>query len=89
MKPCSDVLHYPIDLEFLPDKFTLPAIHLYQAVLGKSLDSRNFSKKLMATEVLKKLKEKKSIGAHRAPYLYNFNKKEYKAALKTGEFFIF
>jgi hypothetical protein len=38
----------------------------------------------MATGIISKLSETKSIGAHRSPFLYTFNKKEYQKGLKTG-----
>ncbi len=79
------IAHRPIGYELLPKKFTLPEIHaLYETILGKSLDDRNFAKRLMATGILAKLNETKSIGAHRSPYLYMFNKREYQKGLKTG-----
>jgi 8-oxo-dGTP diphosphatase len=79
------IAHYPIGYELLPEKFTLPEIHaLYETILGKSLDERNFTKRLMATGIITKLNETRHIGAHRSPFLYKFNKKEYKKGLKTG-----
>jgi len=79
------IAHYPIGYELLPKKFTLPEIHaLYETILGKSLDDRNFAKRLMATGIITKLSETKSIGAHRSPFLYTFNKKKYQKGLKTG-----
>jgi 8-oxo-dGTP diphosphatase len=84
------IYHYPVGYELLPEKFTLPEIHsLYETILGKSLDSRNFARKLMATGIVKKLSETKSIGAHRSPFLYTFDKKKYNAALKNGMFLAF
>ena len=84
------IYHYPIGYELLPEKFTLPEIHnLYETILGKSLDSRNFARKLLATGIIKKLNETKSIGAHRSPFLYKFDKKKYDAALKNGMFLAF
>jgi ADP-ribose pyrophosphatase YjhB (NUDIX family) len=84
------IYHYPVGYELLPEKFTLPEIHnLYETILGKSLDSRNFTRKLMATGILKKLSETRSIGAHRSPFLYKFDKKKYDAALKNGMFVAF
>lgn len=81
---------YPIGYELLPEKFTLPEIHnLYETILGKPLDNRNFLRKLMATGIIKKLNEMKSIGAHRSPFLYKFDKKKYDAALKNGMFLAF
>jgi ADP-ribose pyrophosphatase YjhB (NUDIX family) len=81
---------YPVGYELLPDKFTLPEIHnLYETILGKPLHNGNFSRKLMSTGIVKKLAEKRSIGAHRSPFLYKFDKKRYDAALKNGLFFGF
>ncbi len=77
--------HYPIGLNMLPEKFTLSEIHeLYVTLLGKKLDVSNFPKKLITLKLLKKLEEKRSIGAHRSPYLYSFDKQKYELALKEG-----
>lgn len=79
------IAHYPIGYELLPKKFTLPEIHaLYETILEKSLDDRNFAKRLMATGIITKLNETRYIGPHRAPFLYKFNKKEYQKGLKSG-----
>jgi ADP-ribose pyrophosphatase YjhB (NUDIX family) len=77
--------HYPIGYNMLPEKFTLSEIHcLYETLLGKKLDISNFPKKLIALGLLKKLNEKRSIGAHRSPHLYKFEKTAYDKALKEG-----
>ena len=77
--------NYPIGYELLPPKFTLPEIHsLYETILGKKLDDRNFSKKLLATGIIKKLGERRNIGPHRSPFLYVFDTEKYNEALKNG-----
>lgn len=77
--------HYPIGSNLLPAKFTLTEIRaLYETLLGKKLDVSNFPKKLIALGLLNKLAEKRSIGAHRSPHLYSFNKTRYNHALKEG-----
>jgi ADP-ribose pyrophosphatase YjhB (NUDIX family) len=79
------IAHYPIGYELLSEKFTLPEIHsLYETILDKTLDSRNFSKKLIATGIVIKLNETRSIGAHRSPFLYKFDKNRYNEGLKNG-----
>lgn len=79
------IAHYPIGYELLPEKFTLPEIHnLYETILGRSLDDRNFSKRLIASGIIVKLDEKRQIGAHRSPFLYKFDKERYDEGLKTG-----
>ena|SRR5579859_680722 len=77
--------HYPIGYNLLPAKFTLSEIHsLYETLLGKKLDISNFPKKLISLGLLKKTAEKRSIGAHRSPHLYRFDKVCYENALKEG-----
>jgi len=79
------IAHFPIGYELLTEKFTLPEIHsLYETILGKSLDDRNFTKKLLATGIIIKLNETKKIGAHRSPFLYKFDKEKYEEGLKSG-----
>ncbi|AMR33661.1 hypothetical protein A0256_20620 [Mucilaginibacter sp. PAMC 26640] len=79
------IAHYPIGYELLPGKFTLPEIQsLYETILGKTLDNRNFAKKMMVAGILVKLNETKPIGAHRSPFLYSFDKDKYNEALKDG-----
>jgi 8-oxo-dGTP diphosphatase len=80
-----DIYHQPIGYNLLPEKFTLPEIHdLYETILGKQLDRRNFPKKLLATGIIKKLAERRSIGPHRSPFLYRFDKRVYDKALREG-----
>lgn len=75
----------PIGYNLLPEKFTLPELQsLYEAILDKKLDQRNFTKKLMALDIIKKLNQKKHIGAHRSPSLYKFNKRNYDKAIQNG-----
>lgn len=77
--------YYPIAEKLLPKKFTLTEIHaVYETILDKKLDIRNFPKKLIFLGLIKKLDEKRNIGPHRAPFLYSFNSKEYKKALRSG-----
>jgi ADP-ribose pyrophosphatase YjhB (NUDIX family) len=79
------IAHFPIGYELLPEKFTLPELrNLYETILGKSLDDRNFTKKLLAIGIIIKLNETKKIGAHRSPFLYKFDKERYEAGLKSG-----
>ncbi|ADB36421.1 NUDIX hydrolase [Spirosoma linguale] len=79
------IYHQPIGYNLLPEKFTLPEIHkLYETILGKELDPRNFAKKLVVLGLIKKLDEQRAIGPHRSPYLYQFEKEAYEYALKHG-----
>jgi len=84
------ISHYPIGYELLSEKFTMPEIHsLYETILGRQLDDRNFAKKLMATGIIIKTNETRSIGAHRSPFLYKFNRETYDEGLKSGVELVF
>lgn len=79
------LFYYPIAQNLLPEKFTLTEIHaIYETLLDKKLDIRNFSKKLVFLGLIKKLEEKRNIGPHRAPFLYEFDKQKYEEALEQG-----
>lgn len=75
----------PIGYNLLPEKFTIPEIQkLYETILDRKLDRRNFLRKITNIGILKKLEEKKSNVAHKAPNLYSFDKEKYDEVLKNG-----
>lgn len=45
---------------------------LYETILDEKLDRRNFQKRILVLDILQRLKEVNSGGAHKAPYLYRF-----------------
>jgi 8-oxo-dGTP diphosphatase len=76
---------YPIGKDLLSEKFTMPELQkLYETILDKDVDRRNFQKKILSLGILDKLKERKTGGAHKAPFLYRFNQKKYEAAMRQG-----
>lgn len=78
----------PIGYNLLPKKFTMPELQrLYEAILQKKIDPRNFQKKILKTGVVTRLKEVKKGVAHRAPYLYSFDCKKYQQVLEEGGLF--
>ncbi len=77
--------YHPVGFNLLPKKFTMPELQkLYETILDKKLDRRNFQRKIMATGVLKRLDEIKTGVAHKAPYYYKFDLRKYEKALKGG-----
>jgi 8-oxo-dGTP diphosphatase len=59
--------------QLLPEKFTLTELQkVYEIILGKKLDKRNFRKKVKETGVLTPLKDSKMEGAHRPAQLFSF-----------------
>jgi hypothetical protein len=80
-----DLNDHPVGYNLLPEKFTMPELQrLYETILNESLDRRNFQKRMLSLDILERLKERKTGGAHKAPYLYRFDKKKYDKALKQG-----
>lgn len=82
------VLHKPIGFELLQHKFTLPQLQtLYEVILGRKIDKRNFRKKMLKMNLLKKMDEKDSNNKRRPAYLYKFDKHNYNQLVEKG--FIF
>ena len=81
----SKVRYQPIGFELLPAKFTLRQIqHLYEVILDRPLDKRNFRKKILSMEILVELDEVETDVAHRAARLYKFDRRKYKRLTKQG-----
>ncbi|HEY5371527.1 MAG TPA: NUDIX domain-containing protein [Hanamia sp.] len=77
--------YQPVGYNLLPLKFTMPELQaLYETVLDRKLDRRNFHRKMMSTGILIKLKETKKGVAHKAPFYYKFDLHKYEKALKVG-----
>jgi len=70
--------YQPIAFELLPEKFTLTQLQsLYEAIENKTLDKRNFRKKMLSYGFLKELDEKEKGVSYRAAKLYKFDKRKY------------
>ncbi len=79
------VRYQPIGFELLPKKFTLSQLqHLYEAILEREFDKRNFRKKIQGMGLLIELDEIEQDVAHRAARLYSFNEKKYQQLKKRG-----
>ncbi|WP_108822998.1 NUDIX domain-containing protein [Dysgonomonas sp. Marseille-P4361] len=71
----------PFGYELLPDKFTMPELRsIYEAILGRELDRRNFQRKMLSIGYIQPLNEVRKEGAHKSPHLYTFVKEKYRAA---------
>ncbi|MGB8348733.1 MAG: NUDIX domain-containing protein [Ktedonobacteraceae bacterium] len=63
-----------IAFNLLPEQFTLRELQrVYEIILHKKLDKRNFRKKVLATGILEDTGAKKMEGTHRPARLYRFN----------------
>jgi hypothetical protein len=57
---------------------------LYEEILRKKLDRANFQKKMLKLGFLDRHEKQLSGGAHKAPFLYAFNRKKYEELLEKG-----
>jgi 8-oxo-dGTP diphosphatase len=79
------VRYQPIGFELLPRKFTLSQLqHLYETVLERELDKRNFRKKILSMGLLVDTGEIEQDVSHRAARLFAFNQKKYQALERRG-----
>ena len=66
--------HLPIGEKLLPEKFTSAELRgIYEGILGKTLDRKNFQKKMLLDNVIIKLDETKDVKTYPRPILYKFN----------------
>lgn len=81
----AKVRYAPIGFELLPERFTLTQLQeLYEAIEGRSLDKRNFRKKIKKLGVLQELDEVQRGVAHRPSRLYAFHRERYEALTASG-----
>ena len=79
---------HPVGFELLPEKFTLVQLqNLYEAIYQKSIDKRNFRKKILSMNLLEKQDEKEKKTSKKGAWYYRFNEDKYKEFTKNGFFF--
>jgi ADP-ribose pyrophosphatase YjhB (NUDIX family) len=82
------VRYQPIGFELLPPKFTLSQLQrMYEIILERPLDKRNFRKKVLSLELLEELDEVQQDVAHRAARLYRFDEARYRKLVNRGFLF--
>jgi len=75
----------PVGFNLLPEKFTLTQLHhLYEAILDKPLDKRNFRRKMLKLNILTRLEEKQKGVPHKPSRYYTFNQENYERLSDTG-----
>lgn len=71
---------HPIVFELLPGKFTIPQLQsLYEGIYDARLDKRNFSRKILSTGLLIKLKAKDRLGSKKGAYYFKLDGRRYDA----------
>lgn len=80
-----NVKYRPIGFELLPKKFTLTELQkLYESILEKDLDKRNFRKKILSMNILQVHSELQQGVAHRPAKFYSFDAFKYEEAKENG-----
>jgi 8-oxo-dGTP diphosphatase len=83
------VLRQPIGFELLPEKFTMyQLLKLYESILDKKMDKRNFHKKIMKMNLLEKLDEKDTENSKRGAFYYKFDLIKYQNLVNEGFSFL-
>jgi 8-oxo-dGTP diphosphatase len=83
------VANHPIGFALLPTKFTLPQLQcLYEAVYESPVDKRNFTRKILSLDILRKLDEKEKSTSKKGAFLYVFDQEKYTKLENEGLKFI-
>jgi 8-oxo-dGTP diphosphatase len=79
-----------VGFQLLPKKFTLSQLQrVYEAVLGRTLDKRNFRRKMALLGILKPLEEWVQDGRSRPAQLYRFSAQQFERLRDKGILFPF
>jgi 8-oxo-dGTP diphosphatase len=79
------VRYQPIGFELLPEKFKLSQLQeLYEQILGRELDKRNFRKKFLSFGIIEELEEREQGLPGRPARLHRFDAKAYQKLLEQG-----
>jgi len=70
---------HPILFELLPEKFTLPQLQaMYEGLYDTKIDKRNFSRKVLSTNLLVKEQDKDKSNSKKGAFFYSIDKENYK-----------
>ncbi|UFH54053.1 NUDIX hydrolase [Spirosoma sp. KNUC1025] len=73
---------HAIGFELMPEKFTIPQLQkVYEAIYSKQLDRRNFSRKILSTDLLINTGEKDTNSVTKKGQLYRLNTEKYQQYL--------
>jgi hypothetical protein len=77
--------HQPVGLNLLPEEFTMPELQaLYETILQRSLDRRNFRRRMLGYGILEDTGRRRTGLGHKAPILYRFLEARYTELLEAG-----
>lgn len=77
----QQINNIPIGKELLPEKFTVTELRtIYETILNRKLDRRNFQKKMLTNGIINKLDEVSRKNGIKPTFLYSFNEEKYNQA---------
>lgn len=80
----TKIRYEPIGMNLLPETFTLGQLQtMYESILGRQLDRRNFRRKVMSYELIDSVDDFVTVGSRKAQ-LFQFNWKQYMELKKKG-----
>lgn len=75
----------PVGFNLMPEKFTLGQLQkMYEAILNKQLDKRNFRRKILKWNILTATDEKQQTVSHKPAQFFVFNREQYHRLAETG-----
>lgn len=75
---------HPLLFELLPAKFTMPQLqNLYTCVYDVEFDKGNFTRKILSTNLLLKLKDKDKLNSKKGAFYYKVDPKKYSAGFNS------
>jgi 8-oxo-dGTP diphosphatase len=79
-----------VGFQLLPEHFTLTELQqVYEVILDKQLDKRNFRKKMLSLDIVQETGETKMDGVHRPARLYRFSAARFMKLRDRGILFPF
>ncbi len=80
---------HPIGFELLPEKFTIPHLQkLYESIYDSPVDRRNFSRKILSTNLLLDTGEKNEKSLTKKAILYKLDKEKYQNQFNAFHYFM-
>ena len=81
----TKVLWQPIGFELLDKQFSIPELHtLYETILEKDFERRNFYKRIMELGILQKVDIRRDGGRKRPADLFEFDLEKYNTLINNG-----
>ena len=75
---------HPLLFELLPERFTIPQLqNLYTCIYNIEFDKGNFTRKILSTNLLLKLKDKDKLNSKKGAFYYKVDSKKYRESFNV------